>query len=278
MLAGPTRGPTATSADLAADGVPTDPSIAAVPGCAWIAGASSGIGRALALRLARAGWTVAASARRAEALEAMADEAVNGRIVPLPLDVTDRAALGAGLTRIERQLGPPALAVSAAGVYEPIDAERFDAERFRAMIELNLMGTANLLEVVMPVMMRRRGGRIAVVASVAGYRGLPTAAAYGASKAALINMCESLKPDLDRHGVRLNLVAPGFVRTRLTEANTFPMPHLMEVEDAAEALYRGLRGTRFEITFPKRFTWQLKLLRLMPYSLFFPILRRATGR
>jgi len=278
MLAGPTSGALATAAAAAANPAPTDPLVADVSGCAWIAGASSGIGRALALRLAQAGWTVVASARRTDLLQALAAEAPQCRILPLSLDVTDRAATRAGLAWIEDTLGPPALVVAAAGVYEPIEAERFDAARFRATIELNVMGTAHLLEAVMPVMMRRRGGRIAVVASVAGYRGLPTAAAYGASKAALINLCESLKPDLDRHGVRLNLVAPGFVRTRLTERNNFPMPHLMDVEDAAEALYRGLRGRRFEITFPKRFTWQLKLLRIMPYALFFPLLRRVVGR
>lgn len=255
---------------------PTDPLIAAVPGCAWVVGASTGIGRALALRLAQAGWTVVASARRADLLRVLADEATDGRIVPLPLDVTDPASLGDGNGRIERELGAPALVVAAAGMYEPMTAEAFNAAQYRATIELNLMGTVNLLDVVMPGMMRRGGGRIAVVASVAGYRGLPTAAAYGASKAALINLCEVLKPDLERRGVRLNLVAPGFVRTPLTDRNTFPMPHLMEAEDAAERLYQGLRGKRFEITFPRRFTWQLKLLRMLPYALFFPIIRRAT--
>jgi NAD(P)-dependent dehydrogenase (short-subunit alcohol dehydrogenase family) len=283
MLAETGSAATAPGRGQAADAVPTDPLIATVPGCAWIAGASTGIGRALTLRLARAGWTVVASARRADLLQTLVDEAGageagGGRILPLPLDVTDRAALGAGRDRIEATLGTPALVVAAAGTYDPMGAEQFDAERYRATIELNLMGTVNLLDTVMPGMIRRGGGRIAVLASVAGYRGLPTAASYGASKAALINLCEALKPDLDRHGVRLNLVAPGFVRTPLTDQNSFAMPHLMEVEDAAEALYRGLRGKRFEITFPKRFTWQLKLLRLLPYALFFPIIRWTTGK
>jgi len=112
---------------------------------------------------------------------------------------------------------------------------------------------------------------------VAGYRGLPSSAAYGASKAALINMCEALKFDLDRTGVRIQLIDPGFVRTPLTDRNPFPMPFLMEPEEAAERMVRGLASPRFEITFPKRFTWQLKLLRILPYALYFPLVRRITG-
>ena len=108
---------------------------------------------------------------------------------------------------------------------------------------------------MLPRFIERRAGHIAVVASVAGYRGLPSASAYGASKSALITMCEALKPELDSYGVKLTLINPGFVKTPLTDRNEFKMPFLMEVDDAAERIIAGLKSNRFEVTFPKRFTW-----------------------
>jgi short-subunit dehydrogenase len=138
------------------------------------------------------------------------------------------------------------------------------------------MGAVNGIAAVLPRMIARRAGHIAIVSSVAGYRGLPSAAAYGASKAALINLAESLKPDLDKHGVRVSLVNPGFVRTPLTDRNTFPMPFLMEVDDAAAQFVAGLDKGKFEITFPRRFTFLLKLARMLPYALYFRLVKRAT--
>ena len=130
----------------------------------------------------------------------------------------------------------------------------------------------------MGAMIARGRGRIAIVSSVAGYRGLPTAAYDGASKAALINLAEALKFDLDRHGVTLQLIDPGFVRTPLTAKNEFTMPFLIPAEEAAEQIAKGLRGSSFEITFPRRFTYLLKLLRCLPYRLYFPLMARATRR
>jgi len=245
---------------------------------AWITGASSGIGRALALALAREGVVVAASARSREALEALAAEAGNGRILPTPLDVADRAAVTAAAEAAVRVFrGPPDLAVLNAGTYLPMSADAFDAARFRTQVEVNLMGTVHMLEALLPAYLAAKKGHIAIVSSVAGYRGLPTGAAYGATKAALNNLAESLKYDLDRAGVKLQLVNPGFVKTPLTGKNDFKMPFLMPVEDAVARMIAGLRSSRFEITFPRRFTWQLKLLRLLPYRLYFAITRRRTG-
>jgi NAD(P)-dependent dehydrogenase (short-subunit alcohol dehydrogenase family) len=245
---------------------------------AWITGASSGIGRELALTLARQGVVVAASARSRGALEALAAEAGNGRILPTPLDVTDRAAVKAAAEAAARVFrGPADLAVLNAGSFLPMSAGQFDAARFRIQVEVNLMGTVHMLEALLPACLDARKGHIAIVASVAGYRGLPTSAAYGATKAALINLAESLKYDLDRAGVTLQLVNPGFVKTPLTDRNDFNMPFLMPVERAVEQLVAGLRSGRFEITFPRRFTWQLKLLRLLPYRLYFAITRWRTG-
>ncbi len=246
-----------------------------LPRVAWITGASSGIGRALALRLARDGWRVAASARNADALAALAAEA--GGIVAVPLDVTNETAVAQAVTAIEAAHGPIALAVLNAGTHEPMGAEDFSAATLRRLIDINLMGVANALAAVLPRMRERRAGHIAVVASLAGYRGLPTAAAYGASKAALINMCEALKPDCDRLGITLQLVNPGFVETPLTAKNRFWMPFLMPLDRATEAFVRGLASRRFEIVFPRRFALTLRLMRMLPYRLYFAIVRRSTG-
>lgn len=242
----------------------------------WITGAGKGIGRALALAMARAGAAVAASARTAADLESLAAEAgaAGGRIVPFALDVTDAAATAAVVAAVERQLGPIGQAVLNAGTHLPVTAAAFSADPFRQLVEINLMGTVHGLAALVPRFVARRAGRIAVVASLAGYRGLPSAAAYGASKAALIALCEALRPDLERHGVVLQVINPGFVRTPLTDRNDFPMPFLIEADAAARRIVAGLRGDRFEIAFPRRFALLLKLLRCLPYPLYFAATRR----
>lgn len=242
----------------------------------WITGAGKGLGRALALELARRGWHVAASARTAADLDSLCREASSlpGRIEGFPLDVTDGEAVAHTVAAIEESCGPLATAVLNAGTHIPVSAGHLTAAPFRTLIETNVMGVVHGLAALLPRFIERRAGHIAVVASVAGYRGLPTGAAYGASKAALINMCESLKPELDPLGVRLRLVNPGFVKTPLTDKNPFPMPFLMDVDAAATRLADGLEGSRFEITFPRRFTWLLKALRLLPYPLYFALTRR----
>lgn len=245
---------------------------------AWITGASTGIGRALALRLAAEGCTVAASARGEDDLKSLEREAENlaGSIVAVPLDVTDAAAIAAARDRIVADLGPPDLCVLNAGTYIPVDAQKLKAEDFRIQVDVNLMGTVHMLEAVIPGMVERKSGRIAVVGSVSGYRGLRTASAYGATKAALINMCEALYMELGDHGIAVQIVNPGFVKTPLTDKNEFAMPFLMPVDKAVEQFYRGLLTNRFEITFPKRFTWMLKFAGILPYALYLPLVSRAT--
>lgn len=243
----------------------------------WMTGASSGIGRAAALELARRGNEVIVSARSEDKLRQIADEA-GGAVHAMPLDVTDGEAAGRLVERIEREIGEIDVAVLAAGNHQPVSATDFTAAGLRKLVEINLMGVANCLEPVMAAMIRRRRGRIAIVSSIAGYRGLPTSAYYGATKAALINLAESLRFDLVKQGVVLQLIDPGFVRTPLTDKNEFSMPFLMEPEDAARRLADGLDSDRFEVTFPKRFTWMLKGLRCLPYALYFPLVARMTGK
>ncbi|WP_440659136.1 SDR family oxidoreductase, partial [Ensifer adhaerens] len=166
---------------------------------AWVTGASSGIGKSLALRLALDGWTVATSARNTLKLEMLAQSPDN-KIHAFPLDVTDREATEIAVRDIEMRLGPISLAVFGAGTYRRDSLSTFDAAAIGDMVGLNIMGTVNCLQAIMPAMTVRRSGRIAVMASVAGYTGLPGAAGYGATKAALINMCEALYPELERQG------------------------------------------------------------------------------
>jgi NAD(P)-dependent dehydrogenase (short-subunit alcohol dehydrogenase family) len=241
---------------------------------AWVTGAGKGIGRAVAYRLAHEGWTVAASARTTEDLVDLAAECPPNRVHAYPLDVTDLPLTQITVQQITKQVGDIDLAVLNAGTHIPMSAEHFSPETFRHLVETNLMGPVNCLAQIISKFIDRGSGHIAVVASVAGYRGLPTAAAYGATKAGLINMCEALKSELERHGVRLTLINPGFVETPLTDKNDFPMPYLIPVEEAADRIMHGLRRGNFEVTFPWRFAILMKLLRLLPYRLFFVLTRR----
>ncbi|MGB0572814.1 MAG: SDR family NAD(P)-dependent oxidoreductase [Alphaproteobacteria bacterium] len=250
------------------------------PRIAWVTGASRGIGHAVALELAREGWTVAASARSVADIEALAAACAEfpGAVQPYPLDITGENAARKTVCEIENRLGPIDLAVLNAGTHEPVDGRAISVAPFRRLMEINYMGTVNCLAPVAERFVARRAGRIAVVASLAGYRGLPTASAYGASKAALINMCEALRPELRAAGVLLSVVTPGFVRTPLTDRNPFPMPFLIDADTAARRIVRGLATSRFEITFPRRFSYLMKLLRVLPHMLYFSVTRRAVPK
>jgi NAD(P)-dependent dehydrogenase (short-subunit alcohol dehydrogenase family) len=242
---------------------------------AWITGAGKGLGRAVVVRLLQSGWTVAVSARTESDLVTLAAEAgaLDQSVVPFAVDVTDEGAMMATAAAIEEQIGPLDLVIFNAGTHQPVHAHEFAVEPFRKLFETNVMGVVHGLAAVLPRFIARRSGHVVVVSSVAGYRGLVTGAAYGATKAALTNMCEALKPELDRHGVKITVVSPGFIRTPLTDKNPFKMPFLMEPDDAAARLVRALDSGRFEITFPRRFTWFLKVLRCLPYALYFPLVR-----
>ncbi|MBR0558001.1 SDR family NAD(P)-dependent oxidoreductase [Ciceribacter sp. L1K23] len=242
-------------------------------GVAWVTGASSGIGRALCLALVDDGWTVVASARGEAALASLAAERT-GRIVPLPLDISNKVAVSAAVAQIEAANGPVSLAVLCAGTYERDDPKAFDSAKLQRMMDLNVVGTAHCLEALLPPMLSRRAGRISVVSSVSGYTGLPGAAFYGATKAALINMCEALYPELERNGVKLSVVAPGFVETPLTAKNDFPMPFIVTAEEAARSILSGLKDDRFLISFPWKMALSMRLLSYLPYRLRFALTKR----
>lgn len=248
-------------------------------GVVWITGASSGIGRAVALEHARRGWTVAVTARREPDLESLAEDASSlaGRILAYPGDVTDSAAVAAIAASIVAAHGPIARMILNAGAYLPVSASKLEVGAFRRSFDLNLMGVVNGLAAVLPAMIARGHGQVAITGSVAGYGGLPNAAAYGATKAGLINLAASLRFDLDNDGVLMQIASPGFVKTAATDSNAFPMPFLMEAGAAATRYVDGLDTTRFEIVFPRRFALILKALNILPYRVYFAAVSRATG-
>jgi short-subunit dehydrogenase len=245
-----------------------------VPGSVWVTGASQGIGRALALELAARGARVTISARGTAALTELAQR--HPGLSPEPLDVIDPQAVAAAAKRIEQNQGPLDLVVLNAGIYQPLPGGLAEPRVFAEHMAVNYQGVVNGLCAVVPGMRERGRGQIAVVASVAGYCGLPQAAAYGPTKAALINLAETLRLELRGSGVDLRLVNPGFVATRLTAKNRFSMPSILTPEDAARRILNGLAGNRFEIAFPFGFVTWMRLLRLLPYRLYFPLVARMT--
>lgn len=245
----------------------------------WVTGASSGIGEALVAALAARGARVAISARRAERLDAIASahRARGADVRAYPLDVTDRAATARVVASIERDMGPIELAVFNAGGHIHATRAPFDADQQIANFELNVFSVVYGLDAVLPSMLARRRGRIACVASLAGSRAVPGVSAYGASKAAVIHMLDSLRFDLEPYGIGVTVVNPGFVKTPLTDRNRFPMPFLMPADRAAAIIVRGLERDRREIHFPKPFSWTVKLLGVLPFPLYARLIRLAAA-
>lgn len=230
----------------------------------WLVGASSGIGAALAHELVRRGALVAVSARREDSLKEVAGD----DMAVVPVDATDRDAVARAADEVRVALGGLDVVVWCAGHWQQFDAAEWDADAFARHVEVNLLGLNNLLAAVIPPMVRSGSGHVVGIASVAGYRGLAGAEAYGATKAAQINLLEGLRAALGRHGVRVTTVCPGFVRTEMTEDNEFPMPFIIDADEAARAVADGLERRRTEIVFPLPMAATMKLARLVPVGLW----------
>ena len=241
----------------------------------WVIGASTGIGRATAELLHGLGATVALSARRSGRLQAAA--AGMEHVIAVPLDVTNHASVIDASDLIIKKWGGIDLVLLVAGGYNEMRADAFDLDAANALVDLNLRGAFNCIDVVLPQLLRQGAGGIGIVASVAGYGGLPKALVYGPTKAALINLSESLYLDLRPRGIAVYQINPGFVDTPLTAHNDFPMPALMSAHDAALALVDGLDKGQFHIHFPRRFTNTLRFARLLPYRLYFWLIHKVTG-
>ncbi|MBK7766510.1 MAG: SDR family NAD(P)-dependent oxidoreductase [Sulfuritalea sp.] len=240
----------------------------------WIIGASSGIGEALALALLARGARVAISARRQRVLRTLA--ATQPKATVLAFDMTDAAAYARAQDELWKAWGGIDLVVFSAGAYTPMRAWELDPTRLGELLDINLRAPMAAAAQLIPLLLRQGSGAIAFVASVAGYRGLPKSAAYGPTKAALINFAETLHIDLAPRGISVYLINPGFVATPMTAGNDFEMPALISPQEAAEEILAGFARGSFEMHFPRRFTRWLKLLRLLPYPLYFALVRRFT--
>lgn len=232
----------------------------------WIIGASSGIGYALAVELAAQGATLALSARSKDKLNTLNDELGKGHAV-LPLDVTDTKAFEATVKTIQVTFPRLDSTIFMAAIYNPAALKNLDIKDTYQTVNINLNGAFNTVHAVLPILKKQGTGQLALCASVAGYRGLPNAQPYGATKAALINLAESLR--IEESELDIKVINPGFVHTPLTDKNDFKMPMIIESKEAAKIIARELQTGRFEIHFPKRFTFFMKLLRILPASLYF---------
>lgn len=229
----------------------------------WITGGSGGIGAATARELAGRGARVAITARRQPELEEVANSS-SGEIVAVPGDVRDVDALKDAVTEIEALMGPIDIAMLNAGIWEQMDVSSWDSTPIRTHIETNLMGMVNALDAVLPGMLERRSGRIVGIASVAGYRGFTRAEAYGTSKAAEINLLESLRIDLASLGVKVQTINPGFVDTAMTRRNKFPMPFITDTMTAAQRIAKAIERGKAETVFPLPYLVAMKLVRIAP--------------
>jgi short-subunit dehydrogenase len=241
----------------------------------WVIGASTGIGAATAKAFLAAGARVALSARKAELLSEI--KGTNSRAAVEPLDYTDGAQVASAWERVRSLWDGIDLVLIVAGTHAEIRAWELTEANAMPILETNLHGVIRTCAVVLPALLAQHYGAIGIVGSVAGYRGLPKALIYGASKAAVINFTETLYLDLHPKGLGVYLINPGFVKTPLTDQNEFKMPALISAEEAAEDIVKGLRAGKFEIHFPHRFTNTLKLLRILPYSWYFALIRKSTG-
>jgi short-subunit dehydrogenase len=242
----------------------------------WITGASAGIGRATAREYVDMGHTVFGSARSIHKLDSLASECIRdaGVFHSLIADVTDPMAMQRAYDQIKKTAGIPDLVILNAGTFYPTPISEFSVQGHRDLMEVNYFGVLNGFELIMPDFVERHRGQIAIVSSLAGYRGLPPGSAYGASKAGLINFCETVQPELKRLGVDMRLINPGFVKTPLTDKNDFPMPFLITAEQAAGYIIEGLASSKFEIAFPKPFAFLMRVLRLLPNALYLKITTR----
>ena len=242
----------------------------------WITGASSGIGKAVAEKFASEGWMVAASARRQEILNKMAE---NQNIFAYPLDVTQKENVTKTFNNIIEDFKNVDICLFCSGTYDPKLEQEINIEQNKFVMETNYFGVLNCIKAVETYFKNKKTGQISIVSSVAAYRGLPNSSGYGPSKAALTNLTESIYFDFKKHNVKISLVSPGFIKTPLTDKNEFPMPFIRSPEFAADKIFQGLtKKNIFEVHFPLGLTLTLKFLRILPYKLYLFLIDKFVKR
>ena len=241
----------------------------------WITGASSGIGKAVAIKFAKEGWQVVASARTEKLLTDLSQ--FNNNIYPFPLDVTDKNRCKDVFKEILSKFQNIDICFFCTGTWDPNKEKDIDMDQIEKTINVNFFGTLNCIKTVEEYFKNKKSGQISIVSSIAGYRGLPNSSGYGPSKAALNNLAESLYFDFGRHNVNVSIVSPGFIKTPMTDKNNFKMPFLKTAEFAADKIYKELINNKnFEIHFPKELTFILKIFRILPYKLYFYLVKKLT--
>ena len=241
----------------------------------WITGASSGIGKALAIKFAKNGWNVAISARRENLLNEISQNHKN--IKSFPLDVTDKNKCKEVFKEITNNFESVDICFFSTGTWNPKKEKNIDVEQIENVFRVNFFGTLNCIKSVEEYFKSKKKGIITIVSSIAGYKGLPNSTGYGPSKSALNNLVESLYFDFKRDNVRVCLVSPGFIKTPMTDKNDFKMPFLKTTEYAAEKIYDGLiYKDSFEIHFPKQLTLILKILSFLPNNLYLSVVGKLT--
>lgn len=242
----------------------------------FITGVSAGIGRSLAIALCQAGHKVSGIARRADKLQAL-EEAYEG-FYAIPCDVSDKQAVSEAVSAAKEKFGPIDVLIPNAGIYIPDEKAEIDIASFESHMAVNYMASIYCLADILPDMKARRSGHVALMASVAGYRGLPRSLAYGPTKAALINLGEALRFDLANTGVKIQIICPGFVETDATAVNDFVMPDIISADKAAEEIIKGLARSDFEIAFPKGFARRMKWLKYLTNDIYYRIVSHATNQ
>ena len=242
----------------------------------WITGASSGIGKALAEKFSKENWKVAISARRVDLLNEIAK---NKNISAYPLDVTDGQKTKEVFSNILNEFKDIDICVFSSGIYDPKLEQEINKDQIKKVMNINFFGVLNCIDASEKYFKNKKKGHLSIVSSIAAYRGLPNSSGYGPSKAALTNLTESLYFDFKKYNVRISLISPGFIKTPLTDKNTFEMPFIKSPKFAADKMFKGLvKGRAFEITFPKELTTLLKILRILPYRVYLFLINKFVKR
>tara|TARA_Y100000590_G_scaffold194337_1_gene220819 strand:- start:3375 stop:4136 length:762 start_codon:yes stop_codon:yes gene_type:complete len=248
----------------------------------WITGGSSGIGLATAEKFLKEDWCVIISSKNLDNLnqakKQLKSNTKKNKIYSIQCDLSNRVEVQNVVNKIVNEIGQINIGLLNAAAYSPNKTQEFDINNYELLIDVNLKGTLYCIETLKKVMEKNNGGQIAIISSPVGYRGLPTAGAYGMTKAGLINLAESLFFDFKKFGIKIKLINPGFIKTKSTDLNSFPMPFIKSSSFAAEKIFNGLtKSNKFEIIFPYFFLKLLKLGRILPYPIYFYLISKITG-